>query len=251
MRLFAAAVVAFVATAGHALAQEIVGAEYANPTSAYPHGVLGDDEEWSALNIEIKRERGTEGGLLHGHLTLTYRIDAPENMVFEDIEPRLWDVTGDGSPEVVIVVSHQNFGAQLAVIGLENGELNYIASTPTIGTRFRWLAPVGAADFDGDGHIEVGFVDRPHLARTLRVWRYKPDGFFEIATLTGVTNHRIGEDFISGGLRDCGEGPEMLVADAEWRSVQAVRLQATGLTARSLDLPATKKGFADALACSD
>jgi hypothetical protein len=251
MRLLSIAAIAWFATVGHAAAKEIVGAEYTGPTRAYPHGVLGDDEEWSALNIEIRRQRGSEGSLFQGHLTLTYTIDAPEDMVFEDIAPRLWDITGDGSPEVVVVVSHQNYGAQLAVIGLEDGDLTYIASTPTIGTRFRWLAPVGAADFDGDGFIEIAFVDRPHLARTLRVWRYTPDGFGEIATLPGVTNHRIGEDFISGGVRDCGDGAEMLVADAKWRSVQAVRLKKSGLAARSLSFPATQKGFSDALACKD
>ena len=249
MRLLSAAVLAFFATAGHAVAQEITGAEYAGPTRDYPHGVLGDDEEWSALSIEVRRQRGSEGSLFQGHLTLTYNIDAPENMVFEDTAPRLWDITGDGSPEVVVVLSHQNYGAQLAVIGLVDGELSYIASTPTIGTRFRWLAPVGAADFDEDGHIEIAFVDRPHLARTLRVWRYTPNGFGEIATLPGVTNHRIGEDFISGGVRDCGDGPEMIVADAKWRSVQAVRLTNAGLSARPLKAPATGEGFADALAC--
>jgi hypothetical protein len=51
-----------------------------------------------------------------------------------------------------------------------------LASTPWIGQRFRWLAPVAAADLDGDGAMELAYVDRPHLARTLRVWRIAFDG---------------------------------------------------------------------------
>ncbi len=219
------------ALVGPAQAREILGAEYTSPTSAYPHGVLGDDEEWAAVRVTVGRETGTEGGFFQGSFSLTYRIDAPEDMVFEDVAPRLWDITGDGSPEVVVVVSHQNYGAQLAVIDLVDGELTWIAATPMIGTRFRWLAPIGAADLDGDGHIEIAYIDRPHLAKTLRVWRYTPDEFAEIATLQGLTNHRIGEDFITGGIRECGSGPELITADAGWRNIMATRLTSTTITA--------------------
>ena len=46
----------------------------------------------------------------------------------------------------------------------------------------------------------------------------------EVVALPGLTNHRIGEDFISGGLRNCGTGPEMITADADWRWIVATRL---------------------------
>ena len=223
------------ATAASAQAQKsITAATYADPTSAYPHGVLGDEEEWATLEIVVRSERGKEGGLLHAYLNTTYRIAALEDMVYEDTAPRLWDVTGDGLPEVVVVASHQQYGAQLVIIGLVDGELNYIATTPTIGTRFRWLAPVGAADFDGDGHIEVAFVDRPHLAKTLRIWRYTPEAFTEVATQPGLTNHKIGEDFITGGVRTCGSQPEIIVADAGWRNIMAARLGPDGITTEVL-----------------
>ena len=211
-----------------AAAREIIAAAYSSPTSAYPHDVLGDDQEWEMLDVTVRSERGTEGGLFHGYVNLTYQIAARPESVFEDIAPRLWDVTGDGAPEVVVVESHQSQGARLLVVGLlEDGSLEYLAATPHIGQRFRWLAPVGAADFDGDGFVEIAFVDRPHLAKTLRVWRYTGDAFSEIATLKGVTNHRIGEDFITGGVRDCGAGPEMIVVDATWQHILAARLNGT------------------------
>jgi hypothetical protein len=84
-----------------------------------------------------------------------------------------------------------------------------VSSPPRrIGQRNRWLAPIGAADLDGDGRVEIAYVDRPHLARTLRVWRSRPGGTLtEIATATGLTNHRIGEAFITGGIRDARRGP--------------------------------------------
>jgi hypothetical protein len=170
-------------------------------------------------------------------------------MVYEDIAPRLWDVTGDGSPEVVAILSHQSLGARLAVFGWVDGALQEIARTPHIGTRFRWLAPVAAADFDGDGHVEIAYVDRPHLAKTLRIWRYTPESFREIASLQGVTNHRIGEEFITGGLRDCGEGPEMILADAGWRNVMSVRASGVGYASTVLRPFNGPSSVAAAMAC--
>lgn len=250
MRTAAALALGLALAAAPAAAQEIAAARYADPTTAYPHGVLGDDEEWGTLVVDVRRTRGKEGGLFSGHVTLTYEIAALQDMVFEDTAPRLWDVTGDGSPEVVVVASHQQYGAQLVVIGLDaEADLAYLAATPLIGTRFRWLAPVAAADLDGDGHVEVAFVDRPHLAKTLRVWRYADGDFREIATLGGVTNHQIGDPAIRGGLRDCGQGPELILADADWTRAVSVRLTATGITGTLLGPIATRRDLDAARAC--
>lgn len=205
--------------AGGALAQEIVSAEFANPTDRYPHGVLGDALEWGSLRITVERRVGTQGGLFNGDTDLTYSVDLPDTLVFEDIEPRLWDITGDGSPEVVVVQSHQQFGARLLVLGLGSDGLGYVGEVPFIGTRFRWLAPVGAGDFDGDGRIEVAFVDRPHLAKTLRIFEWDGAALVLDTEISGLTNHRIGEDYISGGVRDCGSALEMVTADGDWSDV--------------------------------
>jgi len=200
--------------AGQAAAQEITGASYSDPTDRYPHGVLGDDLEWGTLNITFRPGSGQSSS--------TFEVVSPDRLVFEDLEPRLWDITGDGSPEVVAIQSHQQFGARLLVIGVVDGQPGFLAEVPFIGTRFRWLAPVGAADFDGDGRIEVAFVDRPHLAKTLRVFEWNGSELVLDPEIADVTNHRIGEDFISSGVRDCGSGPEMVMANATRSQVVVV-----------------------------
>jgi len=170
--------------------------------------------------------------------------------VFEDVAPRVVDADGDGVPDIVVVEADLSAGAQLAVYGLRRGALAKVAATPHIGTRFRWLAPVAVADLDGDGVVDLAYVDRPHLAKTLRVWSWAAGGLTEVASLGGVTNHRIGEPFISGGLRDCGAGPEMVLASADWRALMAVRLTGGALVADRigpLDGPAD---FDAALACA-
>lgn len=210
----------------------ITSATYEDPTTRYPHAVLGDSVEYGALTL----------GFANG----TYRsFVLPDTLVFEDTAPRLADVTGDGAPEVVVVQSHQQQGARLAVFGPDG----LITATPYIGRRFRWLAPIGVADLDGDGHIEVAYIDRPHLAKTLRVWRYEDGGLTQIASLPGYTNHRIGEPDIAGGIRHCGFGQEMIVATDDWRRVMALSFESGIFSTRDLGPHKDRSSFTKALAC--
>ena len=231
MRL--AALLAFVfAAASMASADTISAARYTDPTGRYPHGVLGDQIEWGALELTLN------GGS-------TRRIELPVEQVFEDLEPRLADVDQDGEFEVVVVESHFRLGARLAIYD-ENG---FVTATPPIGTRFRWLAPIGIGDLDQDGEIELAYIDRPHLAKTLRVWRYEDGELYQVANERGLTNHRIGEDFISGGVRDCGDGPEMIVASHNWRMVMSVRLRSDALASAPIGAFDGPASFEAALAC--
>ena len=230
MRAIGAALLALIAT--DAPAETITAAHYIAPTGRYAHGILGDALEWGGLQVSL-----TDGGARRFHL--------PRDHVFEDIAPRLVDVTGDGAPEVLVVETDVNRGAALAIYGPEGK----ITETPHIGQSNRWLAPIGAADLDGDGAVEIAYVDRPHLARVLRVWRFADGRLSEVAQMTGLTNHRIGERHISGGLRDCGAGPEMVLADADWERVVGVRLTGGQLTRRDIGPFAWAESFAKALAC--
>ncbi len=218
-----------------------VAAWYEDPTTRYTHGVLGDAVEAATLAVQTAPVPDCA----------TARVVLPRAEVFEDIAPRPVDLDGDGRAEIVVVQSHRDLGARLAVYGLRGETLRLLAATPNIGTPNRWLAPVGAADLDGDGAVEIAYVDRPHLARTLRVWRYEAGRLTEIAAVSGLTNHRIGEAFISSGIRDCGSGPEMVMADAGWTRVIATRLARDGtLSVRTLG-PWSAGALDDALACRD
>lgn len=220
------------ATSASGIAAHIVAADYAVPTERYRHHIMGSVPPWAELVLTF-----SDGSLR--------RIVLPETSVFEDIAPRLADVDGDGRAEVVVVETHVARGGSLAIYE----ETGKIAATPHIGRPQRWLAPAGIADFDGDGHVEIGYVDRPHLAQVLRLWRFSDGALTEVGRVDGVTNHRIGEEFITGGLRDCGAGPQMIVASANWRRVMAVGFDGASMTLTDLGNATGPESFAAALDC--
>lgn len=231
-------------------ADTVLSATYTDPTTRYAHGILGDAIEWGTLQIEVGAQSGNASSLFSGRRSITWEFKLPDELVFEDTEPRLWDVTGDGAPEVVVVQSHRDYGARLLVLGVPEGANKpvLIGETPFIGRTNRWLAPIGAADLDGDGTIEIGYIDRPHLAKTLRVWRFN-EGLIEVTGIAGLTNHRIGEADIGGGIRNCGLGPEMITANADWSRVMATTLQNGRLQSRDIGAHVDRGSFATALTC--
>ena len=100
-------------------------------------------------------------------------VTLDDQSVFEDVNPRIADVTGDGQNDIIVIESRTDQGASLAIYGIENDELKKIASTPFIGTPNRWLAPIGTADFNSDGVNDVAYVQTPHLASVLKIWSFK------------------------------------------------------------------------------
>lgn len=237
----------WLAGAGPASAADtVISARFTDPTSRYAHGVLGDDIEYGGLEMTVEDTSSTK----IRQLDLVYRrtVQAVRlllDRVFEDITPRIVDIDQDGSNEVVVVESSVHDGAQLAIY---NARGEKIAATPHIGTRFRWLAPIGAADLDGDGFVEVAYIDRPHLAKTLRIWRFKEGDLTEVTALPGLTNHRIGENFITGGVRECGTSPELIVVSANWQRIISVSYDQDWIT-QSLS-PFTRAAMKRILNCS-
>lgn len=190
----------------------IESAWYDDATDRYAHGVLGDAIEPSSL-------------VLNDGMGCTLSVVLDPVHVFEDLMPRLADIDKSPGVEVITVRSHQDYGAQIAVYQLAGDAIQLLATTPYIGTANRWLAPVGIADFNNDGDMDIAFVDRPHLAKVLRVWSYRDGELHQIAEKSGLTNHRIGEDFISGGVKICGETASMITADKNWSQVIETKLE--------------------------
>ncbi len=170
----------------------------AEPTDRYDHGILGDKTESGALVIEAADGK-------------TFTLRLKDDAVFEDLKPRLADLNGDGHDEIVVVKSSLKRGSSLAVIGLRRGKYEILAETPPLGAPHRWLDPVGIADFNGDGKIDIALVRQPHVVGELELWTWRDGTLRKTAALPDVTNHVIGTraidmaavaDFDGDGIAD-------------------------------------------------
>lgn len=160
-------------------ARDIRMAWLAGATRRYGHGVLGDAIEAGELRVR------TAGGQ-------TLRYVLPDEFVFEDLDPRLADVDGDGRDEILLVRSHRAYGAAAVLLGIREGKLEIVAEADPIGRANRWLNPVGVADFDGDGVNEVAVVETPHIGGQIILFEIEGRKLREVARQPGYSTHFIG-----------------------------------------------------------
>ncbi|MDM7932201.1 VCBS repeat-containing protein [Tabrizicola sp.] len=197
------------------------GAEFANITDRYPHNIMGGLHAHTDLIVDLQACLGCDA------LPDRLAIRLPDNLVFEDFAPRLVDMDNDGRNEIVVVESDQQKGARLALweVIMDQGKAKLVrgAATEFIGTRFRWLAPIGAADFDGDGAIEFAYVEKPHLDRILRLVRRDGSRLRQVAKVNGVTNHAIGQEDVQSRIEICKDGPQIIALEPGGRRMLAIR----------------------------
>ncbi|MCP4185840.1 MAG: hypothetical protein GY761_21470 [Hyphomicrobiales bacterium] len=90
-----------------------------NPQKRYGHGILGDSIEGGAL-IAVMRNGST------------IRYNLPKTEVFEDITPRLADLDGDGTSEIITIVSSLRLGASLGIFQIKITPLNARHKVPIL-----------------------------------------------------------------------------------------------------------------------
>ena len=160
-------------------ANDIARAWLTDPTGRYAHGVLGDKTEAGGLVLELR-----DGSLR------TYRLDT--GSVFEDRRVRLYDLDGDGRDEAIVVQSYLYAGATLAVFRSGPGGTEFVGEVPPIGKPNRWLNPAGIADFDGDGAVEIAYVETPHIGGVLKLYELRDGELVPDGEKQGFSNHAIG-----------------------------------------------------------
>jgi len=158
---------------------DIARAWLAQPTGRYDHGIFGDKIEAGALVVETADGKRQE-------------VKLDNDAVFEDLEPRIADLDGNGRDEIVVVKSYLKRGSALAVIGERRGRYQIIAETPPLGAAHRWLDPAGIADFTGDGKLDIALVRQPHVVGMLELWRFTGNALRKIAEMPDAANHIAG-----------------------------------------------------------
>jgi len=159
--------------------RDIARAWLAEPTDRYDHGIFGDKIEAGALVIELRDGKRQ-----------TVRLSG--DAVFEDLEPRLADLDGDGHDEIIVVKSYLKRGSALAVIAERKGRYEIVAETPPLGGPYRWLNPAGIGDFNGDGKIDLALVRQPHVIGSLELWNWTGGTLRKTAELADTANHIAG-----------------------------------------------------------
>jgi FG-GAP-like repeat len=158
---------------------DVARAWLAQPVSRYDHGILGDKIEAGTLVIETRDGRRQE-------------VKLDDDAVFEDLEPRLADLDGNGHDDITVVKSYLKRGSALAVIAERNGKYRIVAETPPLGAPHRWLNPAGIADFTGDGRFDIALVRQPHVVGALELWSWGGSSLHKVAELDDTTNHVAG-----------------------------------------------------------
>jgi hypothetical protein len=191
---------------------DIALAWLAGTTERYGHGVLGDGLEASAVRA-LTADRTPVEFVLR------------EDSVFEDLTPRLVDVDRDGRDEILVVRSHREAGASLLLLGIRNNRLVRLAESQAIGTRNRWVNPIGAADFDGDGQMEIAAVETPHIGGQLLIYEIEGRRLREVARFAGYSTHMLGSTELGmAAILDVNDDgvPDIVLPTQDRREIRAV-----------------------------
>ena len=145
----------------------------------YKHGVLGDTLEPTAVAVFERHS-----------LTELWRLELPAPFVFEDIQPRTVKIAG--KDKLVLVRSSPSGGAALAMIELERGKLELVASND-FGQANRWLNPLVGAG-------EIYSVLTPHIDGVLTRYALQNGKLEQTKLASGVSSHSIGSRNLETGL---------------------------------------------------
>ncbi len=178
--------------------RNIIAAWLSGATQRYRHFVLGAEHEAETLVVSTSERR-------------VFQLTLPADSVFEDREPRIVDVDGDGVDEVIVVRSYLRTGSALAIAKIGPSGLTIVAETPPLGAPFRWLNPAGVGDFDGDGRPDIALVVTPHVRGQLQIWTLDGVKLKQTFEIDDVSNHATGSravrlsavaDFNGDGVAD-------------------------------------------------
>ena len=159
----------------------IQAAWFSDPVQRYRHLAFATEYEPESLVISTADHKA-------------YKLKLPDDSVFEDREPRIVDI--DGVDMVIAVRTYLKKGAALALVAIVNNEIKIVAETPPIGMPFKWLNPIGPANFTGDGILQIALVRTPHIDGELQLWTARNGAMIQTISVDDVCNHALRSPFL-------------------------------------------------------
>ena len=182
-----------------------------DPTESYPHGVLGDRLEAGSITILSNRPARTI-------------VLAPH--VAEERGVLLYDLTGDGSQDIITTLADRNGGAFVAAFS-SAGEP--VAAGPSIGRGFRWRHLIGAGPIGPSGESLLAVVRTPHIGGVLE---YYDSSLSIVASAPGYSSHQIGSRSLGDAWIVDTDGDlrwEVLLPVQDRRRMEALTLGPAGV----------------------
>jgi hypothetical protein len=152
-------------------------------TERYPHGVLGDKLEASAVTVIAVAPNA---------LTIRFRYVVRAPAVLEDLIAIMAPIGEGRRPAVVVVKSAPRQGSSILVLGWREGGLEVLAEGPAFGQSNRWVHVIGAADVSGVGIPVLIAVNTPHLAGVLVAYERRAASLVSSAKALGYSSHAAG-----------------------------------------------------------
>lgn len=209
-----------------------MAAWYADPTTRYPHGALGDTTEAGSLIVEVDSKR-------HRHVL-------PETQVFEDDTPRIVDLDRDGVFEIVTIRTDVAAGAAVAVYNVGESGIEERAATPPIGRSNRRLSIAAIERFDRTGQHLIAVVRTPHIGGELEVLQLHGNALTSrYPRLSGVTSHIYGDpetSFAAAADMDGDGRPDLVLTDHTRQTLLMLSFDAGEIRTRTHALPARLDG---------
>ncbi len=162
----------------------------AEATDRYPHRVLGDELEASAVAVIAVSPHG---------LALKARHVLAAPAVFEDLVPVLAPGRG-GHLGVVVARSTPPAGAAVTVLGWRDGGLGPLAESAGAGGSQRWTHVVGVADLTSGIAAEIVAVRGPHTGGVLTAYRRRGGSLVPVAQAPGYSSHAPGSRNVDQAL---------------------------------------------------
>lgn len=147
-----------------------------DPVKRYDHGILGDAVEAGGFQVQF------DGKLFE------YKLD--DDAVFEDRRVRLADLTGNGTPEAIVVKTYLKKGSAIAVYKLSDKGIEPLAESEPVGRSHRWLNPLGVIANPGETPV-IAAVVMPHLSGSVQTYELSGKTLKRVDKLDGYTNHII------------------------------------------------------------